>query len=99
MGQRPRSWRPRRKRLIKGEPAMARQHIAYEEILPRTRQARKRRLVGMISLNDLLHARTQNLEEERVRQRALRIHMPFRRRVKSYNVPSAERLDHPEQSS
>ena len=28
----------------------------------------ERRLVGMISLNDLLHARTQNLEEERVRR-------------------------------
>jgi H+/Cl- antiporter ClcA len=54
----------------------------------------ERRLVGMISLNDLLHARTQNLEEERVRQRALRIHMPFRRWTKSSNVASAERLDH-----
>jgi hypothetical protein len=79
---------------MKGEPAMVREHIAYEEILPRMRQARKRRLVGMISLNDLLHARTQNLEEERVRQRALRIHMPFPRWTKSSNVASAERLDH-----
>jgi chloride channel protein, CIC family len=37
----------------------------------------ERRLVGMISLDDLLRARTQNLEEERVRDRVLRIRMPF----------------------
>jgi CBS domain-containing protein len=38
-----------------------------------------RRLVGMISLNDLLRARTQNLEEERSRERVLRIRIPFAR--------------------
>jgi len=37
----------------------------------------ERRLVGMISLNDLLRARTQNLEEERSRERVLRIRMPM----------------------
>jgi H+/Cl- antiporter ClcA/CBS domain-containing protein len=37
----------------------------------------ERRLVGMISLNDLLLARTQNLEEERARERTLRIRIPF----------------------
>jgi CBS domain-containing protein len=37
----------------------------------------ERRLVGMISLNDLLQARTQNLEEERARERVLRIRIPF----------------------
>jgi chloride channel protein, CIC family len=36
-----------------------------------------RRLVGMISLNDLLQARSQNLEEERARERVLRIRIPF----------------------
>jgi chloride channel protein, CIC family len=36
-----------------------------------------RRLVGMISLNDLLHARTRMLEEERRRERVLRIRLPF----------------------
>jgi chloride channel protein, CIC family len=36
-----------------------------------------RRLVGMISLNDLLQARSQNLEEERTRERVLRIRIPF----------------------
>jgi CBS domain-containing protein len=57
----------------------------------------QRRLVGMISLNDLLHARTQNLTEERARERALRIRIPFRRRVRVSNVPSTEGLDHSEQ--
>jgi H+/Cl- antiporter ClcA/CBS domain-containing protein len=38
-----------------------------------------RRLVGMISLNDLLGARIQSLEDERARERVLRIRMPSRR--------------------
>ena len=41
-----------------------------------------RRLVGMISLNDLLSARIQNLEDERARQRVLRIRMPSARKAK-----------------
>jgi len=36
-----------------------------------------RKLVGIISLEDLLHARVRNLEEERRRERVLRIHLPF----------------------
>ncbi len=36
----------------------------------------ERKLVGMISLNDLLGARVQNLEDERARERVLRIRMP-----------------------
>ena len=36
-------------------------------------------LAGMVSLHDLLRARTQNLAEERVRERVLRIRLPFRR--------------------
>jgi len=36
-----------------------------------------RRLVGMVGLHDLLHARTRALEEERKRERVLRIHLPF----------------------
>jgi chloride channel protein, CIC family len=36
-----------------------------------------RRLVGMISLNDLLRARTQSLAEERTRERVLRLRFPF----------------------
>jgi CIC family chloride channel protein len=42
----------------------------------------ERRLVPMISLNDLLGARIQNLEEERARERVLRIRMPSVRRIK-----------------
>lgn len=38
-----------------------------------------RLLVGMISLHDLLRARTQNLAEERSRERVLRIRIPFGR--------------------
>jgi chloride channel protein, CIC family len=44
-----------------------------------------KRLVGMISLNDLLRARAQNLEEERTRERVLRIRFPFGRDQKSEN--------------
>jgi CBS domain-containing protein len=36
-----------------------------------------RRLVGMISLNDLLQARTRMLEEEHRRERVLRLRLPF----------------------
>ena len=36
-----------------------------------------RKLVGMISLYDLLRARTRSLEEERRRERVLRIRLPF----------------------
>jgi hypothetical protein len=32
----------------------------------------------MVSLNDLLRARTRTLEEERRRERVLRIRLPFR---------------------
>jgi H+/Cl- antiporter ClcA len=38
----------------------------------------ERRLVGMISLNDLLLARIQNLEDERARETVLRVPFPFR---------------------
>jgi CBS domain-containing protein len=39
------------------------------------------RLVGMVSLDDLLRARTHNLKEERARERLLRLRMPLRRRI------------------
>jgi chloride channel protein, CIC family len=35
------------------------------------------KLVGMVSLDDLLHARTRSLTEERTRERVLRIRLPF----------------------
>jgi chloride channel protein, CIC family len=42
----------------------------------------ERRLVGMISLDGLLRARSQNLTEERARERVLRIRLPFGRGAK-----------------
>jgi CBS domain-containing protein len=41
------------------------------------------KIVGMVALNDLLHARTRNLEDERARERVLRIRMPFGRHAKN----------------
>lgn len=43
------------------------------------------KLVGMISLEDLLRARTRNLTEERTRERVLRIRLPFGTSPKAYN--------------
>jgi chloride channel protein, CIC family len=51
------------------------------------------RIVGMVSLNDLLRARTRNLEDERARERVLRIRMPFGRQTKSSKVPLTEGSD------
>jgi chloride channel protein, CIC family len=47
-------------------------------------------LVGMVGLNDLLHARTRNLEDERARERVLRIRMPFGRRASEHKVALTE---------
>ena len=47
--------------------------------LPVVERAPTARLVGMISLQDLLHARTRVLTEERERERVLRLRMPFQR--------------------
>lgn len=48
---------------------------------PVTDAGDEKRLLGMVSLEDLLRARTRNLEEERARERVLRLRMPLRRRV------------------
>jgi H+/Cl- antiporter ClcA/predicted transcriptional regulator len=40
------------------------------------------KIAGMVALSDLLHARTRNLEDEHVRERVLRIRMPFGLRKK-----------------
>ena len=45
--------------------------------MPVVERDEDRKLVGMISLEDLLHARTRNLTEERSRERVLRIRLPF----------------------
>jgi CBS domain containing-hemolysin-like protein len=42
-----------------------------------------RRLVGMVSLQDLLRARARNLSEERDRERVIRIRLPFSSAVTS----------------
>ena len=49
--------------------------------LPVVDHRKDRQVVGMISLNDLLRARTQNLAEERSRERVLRVRLPFGRRA------------------
>jgi len=49
--------------------------------LPVISDLETRRLVGMVSLDDLLKARLRNLDEERHRERVLRIHFPLRRRL------------------
>jgi H+/Cl- antiporter ClcA len=40
----------------------------------------ERRLAGMVSLEDLLRARSRNLTEERSRERVIRLRLPIRRR-------------------
>jgi len=45
--------------------------------LPVVEREDSRKLAGMISLDDLLRARSRSLEEERRRERVLRIHIPF----------------------
>ena len=47
--------------------------------MPVVESAGDRKLAGMIALDDLLRARTRSLEEERRRERVLRIHLPFGR--------------------
>jgi CBS domain-containing protein len=45
--------------------------------MPVVDSSEKRRIVGMVSLEDLLRARTRNLAEERSRERILHIRLPF----------------------
>jgi CIC family chloride channel protein len=52
----------------------------------------QKRLEGMVSLDDLLRARGRNLEEERTRERILRLRMPLGRRTEAENLP-IENLD------
>jgi H+/Cl- antiporter ClcA/CBS domain-containing protein len=47
-----------------------------------------RRIVGMVSLEDMLHARARSLTEEHSRERVLRIRLPFRSARES--VPAAK---------
>jgi len=45
--------------------------------LPVVERADPRKLEGMVALEDLLKARTRALDEERLRERILRVHVPF----------------------
>ena len=49
--------------------------------MPVIEREETRTLAGMVSLNDLLRARSRTLEEERRRERVLRVHLPFRPRT------------------
>ena len=51
------------------------------------------RIVGMVGLNDLLHARTKNLDNERARERVLRIRMPFGPRARERKIALTEEAD------
>ena len=55
--------------------------------LPVLENQQSRKLAGMISLHDLLRARTRSLEEERQRERVLRIRLPFNDRFPAKRVP------------
>ena len=52
-----------------------------------------KRLLGMVSLHDLLLARSRNLEEERARERVLRLRMPLARRSKAEKITVTESPD------
>ena len=54
------------------------------------------RIVGMVALKDLLLARTRSLEDERARQRVLRIRMPFGRMREEEKVELTRDTDFPE---
>jgi CIC family chloride channel protein len=56
--------------------------------LPVVDRADKRRLIGMVSLADLLRARGRNLEEERTRERVFRLRLPLRQRRGSDKIAS-----------
>jgi CBS domain containing-hemolysin-like protein len=56
------------------------------------------KIVGMVALNDLLHARTRNLEDERARERVLRIRMPFGRQMKEQKITLTKGADFPNES-
>ncbi len=45
--------------------------------MPVVEREDSRKLAGLISLSDLLRARTRHLEEERRRERVLRLDLPF----------------------
>ncbi len=55
--------------------------------MPVVNSREERKIVGMVSLEDLLHARARNLTEERSRERVLRIWLPFREAKRPVPAP------------
>jgi H+/Cl- antiporter ClcA/CBS domain-containing protein len=49
-----------------------------------------RKLIGIVSLSDLLAARARNLQEERRRERVLRIHLPFPARSRTVEATNGD---------
>jgi len=56
---------------------------------PVVESERSQKLAGIVSLEDLLHARVRHLEEEQRRERVLRIHLPFRENGQTSGVSGA----------
>jgi CIC family chloride channel protein len=56
--------------------------------LPVVDRADKKRLIGIVSLADLLRARGRNLEEERTRERGFHLRLPLRHRAESDKIAS-----------
>jgi CBS domain-containing protein len=56
--------------------------------LPVVDRADKKRLIGMVSLADLLRARGRNLEEERTRERGFHLRLPLRHREEPDKIAS-----------
>jgi H+/Cl- antiporter ClcA/CBS domain-containing protein len=70
-----------------GEPLRAVVHRMAETGLTRMPVVEGGKLAGMVSLSDLLRARTRSLEEERRRETVLRLRLPFGR-----GIPDVETL-------
>ncbi len=80
--------------IVSGEPVVAfadepLRAVVYRMVesgftrLPVVDPSDDKRLLGMVSIHDLLHARSRNLEEERARERVLRLRMPLGRQSNS----------------
>lgn len=57
------------------------------------------KIVGMVALRDLLRARSKSLEDERARERVLRIRMPFGRQASERRIPLTQDANFPNETS
>jgi chloride channel protein, CIC family len=64
------------------ETGFTRFPVVERPMVERAAAGENPKLAGMISLHDLLRGRTRSLEEERTRERVLRIHLPFSPRTR-----------------